>query len=134
MSDFRLELKREKGRKFVNAPIPAGDYFLSVQASEGHYCEPQETLEDPREYSSFEVAVFDKNMKWVNPKETLTQFSWYTWFDGGVKSVALWVSVKEVEQIRFDLRSLKEAERQAKWAEPQAKWEEEAPGGSRLLF
>jgi hypothetical protein len=119
----------------VNAPIPAGDYFLSVQASEVHYCDPEETLEDPQEYTSFEVAIFDKNKEWVNPREALAQFAWAERFrdagkidqrqddgwDFGVRSVAGWVGVKEVEQIRSDLRSLSKNAKDSRFGSPEKK-------------
>ena len=38
---------------------------ISIQASKGSYSTPREDLSSPDEYSSFEVAVWDKDGEWV---------------------------------------------------------------------
>ena len=48
--------------------IEAGDYRMSIQASEYHYCEPRLTLEDLSNYEEMELALF-KNGEWVQPRE-----------------------------------------------------------------
>lgn len=45
--------------------IKAGNYYLSVQGSNGHYCSPREAL-NPDQYFSMELAIFNKNKDWFN--------------------------------------------------------------------
>jgi hypothetical protein len=46
--------------------IQVGEFVISVQASVNHYCTPRKTL-PLEEYSSFEIALFDKSDDWINP-------------------------------------------------------------------
>lgn len=42
-----------------NTPIHLGEgFYVSVQASEFHYCDPTETYENLMDYTAFEVGVF----------------------------------------------------------------------------
>lgn len=69
--------------------IPVGEFNLSIQASEHHYCNPRCTL-PLNAYSSMEMAIF-RDKDWVNPKtdeqfknfERLTELS-ERWEDGEV--------------------------------------------------
>lgn len=70
MKDFRELLKDEGNitgiRLFKHVAIE--DFSLSIQASQHHYCDPRETLNDVYSYNSFEVALFEKD-KWVIPSK-----------------------------------------------------------------
>ena len=65
--EFIKELK-EKGERYQEhrsfGAIKAGNYEISIQASMYHYCHPRKTL-DKTEYSSMEIAVFNKK-GWIN--------------------------------------------------------------------
>lgn len=67
MIDFRelLECKDTSGIFRINEWINLGDYKLSIQASNSHYCTPRENLIDLFEYESMEVAIF-KNGDFIN--------------------------------------------------------------------
>lgn len=41
-------------------PVTCGKYFVSVQASSGHYCEPRKNLNKLGLYDQVEVAVLTK--------------------------------------------------------------------------
>jgi hypothetical protein len=77
MKDFRTELKRNKWPFFKS--LRAGDYILSIQASEAHYCTPREDGLNGTDYTHFELAIFDQDDNWVNPffGDTLYNFDRY---------------------------------------------------------
>ena len=59
--------------------LQAGKYYLSIQGSKGHYCQPRETL--PLDiYISMELAIINKKEKYVNAKRSsvLKSFSRYS--------------------------------------------------------
>lgn len=58
--------------------ITAGDYQISIQASDSHYCTPRRTLENLEEYDTMEIAIF-QNGEWVQPRndEKFQQFPRY---------------------------------------------------------
>jgi hypothetical protein len=80
MSDFRTLIEETEQSKEANAklnsygfgghrmnkPITAGQYTMSIQFSEHHYCSPRETENDPNFYNSMEIAIF-KGKDWVQP-------------------------------------------------------------------
>lgn len=70
MKDFRellkIEESWEKFRRFK--AIKVGKYYLSIQASFSHYCDPRETV-DIYNYESMEIAIFDSDNEWVQPRE-----------------------------------------------------------------
>jgi hypothetical protein len=109
MSDFRSELKRlPNGIHFET--IPAGDFKLSIQASEAAYSSPRETLPNGTDYTNFELAIFLAEAdgireRWVNPQEDLilSNFPWASEFEEGDNPVAGWMPVEAIEQIRADL-------------------------------
>jgi hypothetical protein len=70
--------------------ITAGEYTLSIQASEYHYCEPRETLEDLSQYTEMEIAIF-KNGEWVQPREDekIKQFPRYSELEKNMKKAVL---------------------------------------------
>ena len=64
-----------KLRRIPNTPlcenIKAGKFRVSVQASDGHYCSPRTTLDNPNDYKLFEVAIF-RHGQWVLPRKQLS--------------------------------------------------------------
>jgi hypothetical protein len=56
-------LKQEKANSLEQfrqlQPIKLGKYFLSIQASEYHYCMPKKSLTVDK-YTCFEIAIFNK--------------------------------------------------------------------------
>ena len=84
--DFRDELLISGricgGRNFDYLKI--GQYELSIQASDCHYCEPRKTLDDIKLYKSWEIALF-KNGEWLNieldeDKELFSKWKYYDEF------------------------------------------------------
>lgn len=69
MRDFR-ELLEEQNKDTYFARmykrLNIGNYELSVQASEKHYCIPRKTLSDVFEYENMEVAVLTKSGEWCD--------------------------------------------------------------------
>ena len=41
---------------------------ISVQASKYHYCTPREDFDDINEYAKVEIALFNKDGGWVQPR------------------------------------------------------------------
>lgn len=41
---------------------------ISVQASKYHYCTPREDFDDINEYAEVEIALFNKDGDWVQPR------------------------------------------------------------------
>lgn len=80
MKDFReiLTTYEKMGDHRILNPIKLGNYNLSIQASYSHYCEPRKTV-DINDYKSMEIAIFDSNDEWVQPREDgyIRQFSRY---------------------------------------------------------
>ena len=59
-------------------PVKAGDYFLSIQGSNTHYCTPKQSL--PVDiYSSMELAIINKkgSMVSINRSKLIRKFSRY---------------------------------------------------------
>lgn len=75
-------LKQKEGSKSNDdyrrlTRIDAGEYYLSIQGSSGHYCDPRETLH-VEYYNEMEIAIFDKEGEWVKPSdEVLKGFDRY---------------------------------------------------------
>ena len=42
---------------------------ISIQASNTHYCSPRTYLENIQEYNDVEIALFDKEGDWIQPRE-----------------------------------------------------------------
>ncbi|MGG0308330.1 IDEAL domain-containing protein [Priestia megaterium] len=74
MIDFRLlmEVQEQRGDWRIFKSIDLGNYKLSIQASKNAYCSPKKTI-DISDYDDFEIALFDKDWNWMNPK-TNSQF------------------------------------------------------------
>lgn len=58
--------KTQRPRKFE--AIKVGDYYLSIQASHYHFCNPELTLDDLSQYKSMELAII-KNEQFVDPEK-----------------------------------------------------------------
>lgn len=67
MKDFRELLKvRDEFRSYrLFEAINVGNYEVSIQGSQSHYCNPRETI-PVDQYESMEIAIFDKDA-WINP-------------------------------------------------------------------
>ncbi|WP_317312298.1 hypothetical protein [Clostridium thermobutyricum] len=80
MKDFRkILVERKNGldiRMFEGIKI--GDYILSIQASDFHYCEPRKTLNDLNLYKAWEIGIFNSNNEWVN----ISKFKYRRVFSG----------------------------------------------------
>jgi hypothetical protein len=91
--------------------VQFGKFFISLQASGGHYCEPRELLDSIMDYSSYEVAIFEGE-KWVLPTLDV-RFKHKAWADKfdepfrpedpNANSVAGWVTREEVVEMVRDL-------------------------------
>jgi hypothetical protein len=85
--------------------VEAGEHKLSIQASEYHYCEPRETLEDLSRYTAMEIAIF-KGGEWVQPRndEKIKQFPRYEelidrYEEGGTTSVGGWIPIDLIQDL-----------------------------------
>jgi len=61
---------RAVGRSHFKA-IPCGNYELSIQASEGHYCTPRKTLGSATMYTEFELAINARDGNIINPDRSV---------------------------------------------------------------
>lgn len=106
MVDFVKKLK-EKNRSSSFRQFEAvqcGEFKISIQASEFHYCTPRRTVE-PYMYSNMEIAIFDSN-GWVIPPsdDRFKNKPWANLFEeGSVNSVAGYVPVETIESIMAEL-------------------------------
>lgn len=100
-------LKRQVARHLFK-PVEAGNYLLSIQASEGHYCSPRRTLNGSSDYSSFEVAVLNKRTgKIINCRKSSVMRSLPCWEElvshGWDGTVFGWVSPDLVQDLFLHL-------------------------------
>lgn len=67
MKDFRklMEIGNETRWHRIHKSIPIGNFRISIQASEHHYCTPRETL-PLEQYETVEIAIFEGG-KWIQP-------------------------------------------------------------------
>lgn len=63
MKTLILKERERCGSARYFEPIRIGNYELSIQASDGHYCSPRETLTQSYNYESVELAIFSVNSK-----------------------------------------------------------------------
>ena len=75
----------------VGATAKFNDIRVSIQASSNHYCTPREDGLCSWQYSSFEVAIFDKE-EWVTSK-----------FIEDADDVSGWTPKETIEQLLEDL-------------------------------
>lgn len=61
-----------RGQYWERLTLPNG-WQLSLQASDRHYCSPQDTNPDPTHYEAWELAVFFPNGDWVNPDKHMPE-------------------------------------------------------------
>lgn len=70
MEDFRklLKVKKEYGNFGFKQleRLKVGKYYLSVQASEGHYCIPRKNLNNIFNYEALEIAILNEDGTWCN--------------------------------------------------------------------
>jgi hypothetical protein len=118
MIDFRTlieetELSKESNKRLseyglgghrMNKHIKAGEYDMSIQFSEYHYCSPRISEDDPNFYDSMEIAIF-KDRKWVQPRndEYIQNFPRFQELierveDGDV-AVGGWVPVDVIQEL-----------------------------------
>ena len=72
MKDFRILLHKNclsATKNRIIERITIGNYELSIQASEIHYCTPRKVLENVFDYEDMEVAIFEENGRWCNLEE-----------------------------------------------------------------
>jgi hypothetical protein len=115
MRDFVAELKRiPQPKKWTDIGLadferlPAGKFWASIQASRTHYSTPRALLPSADSYSAFEVAIFDKDDKWVVPPrdDRFKAKPWAALFeDSNSTSVAGYVPCETVAQILADLEA-----------------------------
>lgn len=100
--------------------FPFGEYYLSVQGSEGAYSEPRTDLPKLTDYDEVEIAIFDKGGKGelVTPRSdrNLRKMPHASAFSGD--TVAGWISLDKVVDIMRFLDGLQGAKSQ-KPAEPE---------------
>lgn len=93
--DLLVEANRSErfGRYFDEIAILT-KFRMSVQASDAHECTPCETLDDLREYETFEVAFSQLDRPLTQPKygawEELQNEPWAGGFESGVLEGYLW--------------------------------------------
>jgi len=105
MADFRIELERIAGNPGHFTAIEIGHYVLSIQASEGHYCTPRQTLPKATDYLSFELAIINKHSReFMHPnqssvlREILKE-------ESITHRIMGWVSYETIQHLIDELRS-----------------------------
>jgi len=88
-----LEFKKQ-GHGGVGATAEFKDITVSVQAGKFVYSNPREDLLDSSMYSSFEVAIFDKEGRFITEKFIE---------DCGDGEVSGWTPKERIEQLLEDL-------------------------------
>ena len=66
--NFIDQLKRRTEDPRYFSTVIAGDFELSIQGSNIHYCEPKEIV-DASQYKSLEMAIFKSSGEWVQARE-----------------------------------------------------------------
>lgn len=114
-----IELLNQKGEISFGTRmlerIPVNGYYLSIQASENHYCYPRKTFKDLNLYTQFELAIFDSNEEWViiDKNKIFKKFSRYSELlekadaEMGNTQVFGWVNVDLIEDLYKYLKNLK---------------------------
>lgn len=79
--DFRLRLEelRRKDEWRLFRRVPAGPYWLSIQASGKHYCAPRAILRAVEDYDRWEVDVLTPDDLWVTPRTHRQVFADPVW-------------------------------------------------------
>lgn len=109
MKNFKELLTVRSEDKFLSVhsrifnPINVGDFQISIQGSQNHYCEPRATLPIDN-YSEMEIAIFEGD-KWVQPHtdERFKNFSRLSElldrYEEGGKAVGGYVSVDLIQDL-----------------------------------
>jgi len=89
-------------------PIDFGDFSVSAQGSDFHYCSPRINLKNLIEYDSVEIAVFrmvDGEKCFVNIRndKLFKDFVWADKFEDQSHPVAPYISMTDVEKIITDV-------------------------------
>lgn len=66
--NFIDQLKRRTEDPKYFTTVIAGDFELSIQGSNTHYCEPKEIV-DASQYKSLEMAIFKSSGEWVQVRK-----------------------------------------------------------------
>lgn len=101
MIDFRLLLRRREGspNHYAKLPTAEGGYSVSIQASDFAYSTPRMNGLSPEEYTNWEVALFDSDGNWVQPRDLVPVPKWAKeWEDGG-NAVAGYLPTELVQEI-----------------------------------
>lgn len=111
MKTFRQRLRRITGEEFVFycERLRAGNFSVSIQCSRYHYSVPRDNIRDPKEYTEYEVAIFDKKGHWWHPEKNkkIKNTEWAKLFEtGGHTSVAGYVPGRLVQKILNTLETL----------------------------
>lgn len=111
--DFRdkleLNTKGNIGGRFK--AIKISDYYLSIQASYGHYCTPRLTLENIYHYETMEIAIIKDN-EMIEEDEVLSYFDRYEELKGYcVGAVFAYVPINLI-QILYNYLKLHEKEKE----------------------
>ena len=88
--DLKFKKQRHGG---VGATVEFKDIVVSIQAGKFVYSNPREDLLDSSQYTSFEVAVFDKEGRFITEK----------FIEGCGDEVSGWTSKERIEQLLEDL-------------------------------
>ena len=89
--DLKFKKQRHGG---VGAIVKFKDIIVSIQAGKFVYSNPREDLLDSSQYTSFEVAVFDKEGRFITEKFIE---------DCGDGEVSGWTPKERIEQLLEDL-------------------------------
>ena len=97
--DFRTLLVRDSDNPFFRR-LEVGRFSLSVQASAGHYCTPRKSGLPAKDYTAFEVALFE-NEEWISEPWNHPVLKGFTtesdWEPGSGKPVAGWLPAEKVQ-------------------------------------
>ena len=66
--NFIDQLKRRTEDPKYFTTVIAGDFELSIQGSNTHYCEPKEVV-DASQYKRLEMAIFKSSGEWVQVRK-----------------------------------------------------------------
>ncbi|KKL21260.1 hypothetical protein LCGC14_2447240 [marine sediment metagenome] len=99
-----VELERHRSFRHFKAE-EIGEYLLSVQASECHYCDPRKTLADPSGYSRVEVGIMGPDGELQGPEDVEglpdeVVECYEGTGESGVRGVFAWVPVSCLDEIR----------------------------------
>ena len=80
--------RTEWGRTFTEIIIN-GVFGFSVQASDAHACSPEQTLDDPYAYESFEITLRQLDVPFIDTPgkgawESFESEPWFSKFDRGM--------------------------------------------------